>query len=393
MQDHPPLRNPSQQTVHRKAVARVKRSSSVPPRASASPARSARERSRHARLAAELCETDITRIPTTPSAIWQYEAPGYAAESSTSSLSLFQTETAAADSIDELDTIPPPAQQANSQMPDITEVDTVPSPLRASPGRPALVDIADLSTLPFSLFRPARTQLSPVHPGNALPLPDFAGNENDEENKEGITPDYRRGFDPLDRIRWWLLYPGRIEYLLWLCGTTLLIGLTVLLLLTTLLNTGLLRPGTASSAQPLKTMGSSVLPFCEDASYDKKKAGARGEQDCMIVTVISPSGLKLVMMKNGPFVAGESVQLHGEGFHARGRILLTHDHAIPCQPESVQADAQGTFTLALQLSGPGWEPQKHVLTAYDTVSQQSISLSFTLSGQASLTRPSLPAAR
>jgi len=44
--------------------------------------------------------------------------------------------------------------------------------------------------------------------------------------------------NPLERVRWWLLYPGRIEFLLLAGGTLLLLGITTLLILVTVLSLG-----------------------------------------------------------------------------------------------------------------------------------------------------------
>jgi hypothetical protein len=52
-------------------------------------------------------------------------------------------------------------------------------------------------------------------------------------------------FHPLDRLRWWLLRPGHLEFILWLVGAILLFGITFLLLLATVLS--LMLPGLAGS--------------------------------------------------------------------------------------------------------------------------------------------------
>lgn len=40
----------------------------------------------------------------------------------------------------------------------------------------------------------------------------------------------------LERVRWWLLYPGRIEFLIWSGGTLLLLFITVVLVMMTMLS-------------------------------------------------------------------------------------------------------------------------------------------------------------
>jgi hypothetical protein len=42
--------------------------------------------------------------------------------------------------------------------------------------------------------------------------------------------------NPLENIRWWLLYPGRLEFLLWAGGTLLLLTITILLALITVMS-------------------------------------------------------------------------------------------------------------------------------------------------------------
>ena len=45
-------------------------------------------------------------------------------------------------------------------------------------------------------------------------------------------------FNMFDRVRWWLLYPNRLEFLLWLVGTALLIVVLVAVILMVLLSVG-----------------------------------------------------------------------------------------------------------------------------------------------------------
>lgn len=45
-------------------------------------------------------------------------------------------------------------------------------------------------------------------------------------------------FNMFDRARWWLLYPNRLEFLLWLVGTILLIAVLVAVILIVLLSVG-----------------------------------------------------------------------------------------------------------------------------------------------------------
>src|SRR5207248_5327030 len=56
-------------------------------------------------------------------------------------------------------------------------------------------------------------------------------------------------FNPLDRLRWWLLVPGRLEFLLWFSGTVLLMGVTCIFLFICLVSAGWLG-GSGSSTLP-----------------------------------------------------------------------------------------------------------------------------------------------
>ncbi|GER89281.1 hypothetical protein KDW_34430 [Dictyobacter vulcani] len=45
---------------------------------------------------------------------------------------------------------------------------------------------------------------------------------------------------PIEGLRWWLVHPGRLEFLLWLLGTMLLLCVTVLFTVLLLSNLGYL---------------------------------------------------------------------------------------------------------------------------------------------------------
>ena len=52
---------------------------------------------------------------------------------------------------------------------------------------------------------------------------------------------------PLSDMRWWLLYPGRMEFMLWISGALILLGVTCTLLFATLASTGLIRVATTGA--------------------------------------------------------------------------------------------------------------------------------------------------
>ncbi|WP_126597276.1 hypothetical protein [Dictyobacter aurantiacus] len=176
----------------------------IPARASAHPAAVTKVRPRYPRWTAEMEQEDVTRMPTVPrpETIWQFETPRYAAESSLASLTLAVTDSSlmARPSISRVPTVPrqkcvrPVAEHDTSIVARLREhhiddIDTVP-PLLSSP---------------VMLRRPKASILHPI---------------------EGI--------------RWWLIQPGRLEFLLWLGGTIVLIGLTVVFVLFILSSLGYL---------------------------------------------------------------------------------------------------------------------------------------------------------
>lgn len=170
----------------------------VPLRASAHPSDVVKVRPKYPRTysSVETLERDVTRIPTMPPppAIWQYETPQYEAESSLSSLSLAISEATRLRSpaIDELDTRP--------QMPDthFEEEKQRNSKQKYTPPTTQEIDWTAIKT-----------------------TPEFAGRREVQ---------YASVSSPFDRLRWWLLVPGRIEFILWLCGTLALICVTALVL-------------------------------------------------------------------------------------------------------------------------------------------------------------------
>src|SRR5215469_14863946 len=237
-------------------------------------------------------DIDVTRLPTTPSwqarvveepAIWQYESAEYEVESSIPSLSLIVSETPTHSSIEEIDTRPAlPVEQASP----VREETAFYAPNRS---------LAQHVNAPFGgraegardkeaqAKKTARLQVA-----NAL-----------EMYRSPRIPAKRRtrGRNPLDHVRWWLLYPGRIEFMLWLCGTVLLIGVTCMLLLVTAFSFEWIVPGQQS--------GMALQNLANNSANSMKPA----------LAVIDP----------GPFSPGQVIRLHGEGFSIRGRVVFTFD--------------------------------------------------------------------
>jgi hypothetical protein len=171
----------------------------VPARTSAHPAAVVNVRSRHTRLANEEASQDLTCIPTMPQprAIWQYETLHYVAESSLATLSLALTDTDA-----EAPLLASVTEQRRS------------GALRRKHSiieRLYQHDVADVDTVP--------------------PLVSHAF---------GVGIKSAFSLHPIDHLRWWLLQPGRLEFLMWLVGTIFLIGVSILLCLLLLSSLGYL---------------------------------------------------------------------------------------------------------------------------------------------------------
>ncbi len=316
-------------------------------------------------------DNDVTRIPTVPPpTIWEYESANFEAESSLSALSL----------VLDAPTHPP---KATRRLPAIEEADTIPS----STGRND--DFHHIDEIDTALSRQAtsfHSQLTTVHPGEAA-LPSWtAGGDKQSmyarrlaELRAAKPPALYRNLNnfqlprtqslfrhPLDRLRWWLLRPGHIEFVLWLGGTILLMGITLALLFATALSLW-----TPSGQQSTSTPAGS--------------ANTTGHSS----TASTTPGVALTLENKGPLLPGQALQLHGQGFGANGTIALSHDQNLPCQPDAVVADEHGSFTASIDDSS--WAPGQHTILARDRKSNRTAMLSLTLvagpSGQNATSTP------
>src|SRR5579884_175732 len=168
--------------------------------------------------------------------------------------------------------------------------------------------------------------------------------------------------NPFDRLRWWLLKPGRIEFLLWLVGTVLLVAGSLALLLATSLSFGWLMVG----QQERSPSSTHSLP-----------------------TVVTYPGLKLTLQDKGPFLPGQNIHLRGQGFTPHGDIFFTYDQMQPLTlhgnaPAMAQADARGTFSITLTLgTGQQWYAGLHLIEARDLVSGHLAVVKITIAAPAS----------
>ena len=298
-------------------------------------------------------DVDVTRIPTTPHwqarsanqpPVWQYESPDYEVESSIPSLSLIVSEVPENSPIDEIDTRPALLVEQASPVRAEAPFSTLNMPVAHS-----VNDVLFGGSMEGTAIKEARAKRTArLQVAHAL-----------EMYKSSNLPAKRRsrGRDPLDRVRWWLLYPGRIEFMLWLCGTVLLITVTCLLLLVTALSFEWIAPGQQSGM---------VLQNLANSSASSTK----------------PS---LSVLDQGPYTPGQVIHLHGQGFSVHGRIVFTFDNAmlhlgqnadsaLIHQPQVI-ADDYGEFTASLTLgSGPAWEGGHHRIVAHDIATNHLVFL-------------------
>ncbi len=409
----------------------------IPARASARrTSRSVKVRPRYSRNQTMPQDSDITRIPTLPQpkpTICQYELPDYEAESSLSSLSLAHPEAVDC-AIDEIDTLPPSRSRA------IDEIDTR-SPLKhntlAAQKSPATIERENAKGKSFlhpaelprqkSLTLPSLHSLSEI----VAPAPEaatvavpripavnekrdlIAGVGSRSAIVESTSPQLieeaaswttgqgknsrlakriasrstdRRGqhrssisLNPIDRVRWWLLYPRRIEFLLWLNGTIVLVGVTCLFLFATLLSTGWMSAGLSSvgvdsgGVQTLSTPGSTAT-----SSKSSCTAENASNPQCHSTTIVSSSGLKLTVVDDAILLPGVPIYLHGQGFSANNMVTFTYDTSLPCRPSATSTDMQGTFSIYLLL-GVGVKAGPHQIVAYDVATKNTIKVYVTMS--------------
>ncbi len=406
----------------------------IPARASApQAAHSVKVRPRYARNHTVSQESDVTRIPTLPQpTMWQYELPDYEAESSLSSLSLAYPESALNRALDELDTLPPPRSRA------IDEIDTLPPPQQntlaaqkspatigrkkvkgnffslpfAQPQRQKSVTLSapralsDIATIPpgaatvavprvpvgnqkLDFLAGVRTRAVVVE-GSSAKLAEDAASWTAGQGKNSLLAKRiaSRGqrksalsLNPIDRLRWWLLYPGRIEFLLWLNGTIVLVGVTCMLLFATLLSTGWLNAGLSSIAvgvggSTIQTSGTSGSTKTTGKS-PCSTTNATSPQ-CHSTTVVSSSGLKLTLVDDTLLLPGMPIYVHGQGFTANNTANFTYDTSLPCRPSAITTDTQGTFSLYLML-GVGVKAGIHQIVAYDAATKHSVTVNVSIS--------------
>ncbi|HJT54933.1 MAG TPA: hypothetical protein VJ761_00450 [Ktedonobacteraceae bacterium] len=252
-----------------------------------------------------------------------------------------------------------PALSQLKHQPSIDEIDTLPD---------ASLGVARKAPAPTALILPAATSRTLVprsHPTDLVESETAswtAGRAANSAYAQLIADPTRRrrrqrhtlALNPLDRVRWWLLHPGRIEFILWLFGTLLLIAVTCSLLLLTAFSLNWFTP---------------ALPGAVTSSTSARSSIDSGTQPSPIVT--TTPGLSLSLLDKGPFLPGQPVHLRGQGFSHHGNISFSCNGtwAIVNQNDqalTVQADAEGAFTVTIWTEGgSGWHIGHNMVIARD----------------------------
>ncbi|MBA2288041.1 MAG: hypothetical protein H0W02_21410 [Ktedonobacteraceae bacterium] len=268
--------------------------------------------------------------------IWQHESSQYEVASSLSSLSLV---------VSELPTRPesPATPRTTRRLSHVDEIDTVPP--ERTVGAPALPPRALVPATPKAMVPDPASWTA----GGAV-TSTYA-----QRLIERTRPRKQRtwSLNPFDRLRWWLLAPGRLEFTLWIGGTILLISVTCLLLLATALSSGWLSPGALAGN----------LPLAGNRHHGSIDTGP-------VATLTSTPGLTLAFTDKGPLHPGQAIHLQGGGFGAYDAVTFTYDNREPFSdpdghPIIVQVDGRGKFMVALTLQ-PAWTPGQHIIVARDS---------------------------
>lgn len=393
----------------------------IPPRASAQRPNNIKVRPKYPGTQAhhhQQLNDDITRMPTfPPPTMWQYESPEFEVESSLSTLSL----------IVDAPTHPGPSfsPKRTDRLPYLEEIDILPAPqvamsdidkLATNPPRRKSnqVDIDEIDTLTpppggqssrslVSVNAPPPLALAPVSPRNpstnsvasyrdqgklALtneitdPISWTAGSASGSSYARRIIerpkgPRRKQSLYPVDRLRWWLLHPGRIEFILWLGGTILLLSVTVLLLFVMAVSLFRVGPGTQRGSLP-------PLPGSGNSSPGASNTVTNGN-------------LILTLFDTEPLIPGQPLHLHGQGFSRRGSVFFRDENNHPLlkqdsQLNAIQADENGSFFVTL--NDFAWAAGTHLVVARDAATGKSVHLNVTLApgpfGKKATPTPAVP---
>ena len=335
-------------------------------------------------------EGDVTRMPTVPPPpMWQYESSTFDVENGLSARSLVVDAPTHSEptfspkptrrlplqsDIDEIETISFSGHRGGINIRSLAAANHTPPP--PLPTGKALVPVSPLpvSTQGQSQVEQRRLKLASENTdpsswtAGGVSASAYARRIAERERTKGRKPKPGNAFNPLDHLRWWLLHPGRLEFILWLGGTILLVSVTFVLLLVTALNFAQITPSFQIGQR-------GVL----DGSNSSPGSSQSGTGKPTVVT--TPSGLTLILMDTGPLVPGQSIQLQGKGFSPQGTVTFSDENNQPLlilnsQSSSVQADNHGAF--AVTVNNVSWAPGNHLVVVHDVATGRVVELPIVL---------------
>jgi hypothetical protein len=298
--------------------------------------------------------------------VWEYETPDFQASSSLPALSLLISDEPTQPELEA-------RGKVTRRLPHVEEIITVPSPnvvhsITTSRSLAPIDYQHDLT--PF--YRHTQSSINILLSQEVDATSWTAGKASKSSHAQLISSRSKRkhphvavSFNPIDRVRWWLLRPGHLEFILWLGGTVLLVAVTCVLLLVTAFSFEWVTPGFIN-ATTTNTTGTST---------------GSGQQS----TIVATPELILIRIDKGPILPGQSMGLRGQGFSPHSHVRFLFDGTQQLfdqigQSASTQANAQGVFITSVVLdSNLPWHPGPHIINAQDLTTKRMATLYIILS--------------
>jgi hypothetical protein len=288
--------------------------------------------------------------------VWDYESPNFQASSSLPALSLLISETPTQPELES-------RGKATRRLPRVDEITTVPPLNEAHPIESSRALVPMASQFGVTTSEGSNETTINVPSSNESNASSWTSGEASQSSYAQLISSRSKrnksrgaiSLNLVDRVRWWLLKPRRIEFVLWLGGTILLVGVTCVLLLVTAFSFAWLTPGFT---------GTSSTNMAGTATESQQQA-----------TVITSRRMILTRTDTGPLLPGQPIHLHGQGFSPHGHIRFLFDGTQPLidqdgKSDSTQANAQGVFDTTLRLNDNlPWQPGAHFIDAQDLVTK------------------------
>jgi hypothetical protein len=299
------------------------------------------------------------------STVWEYESPSFQASSSLQTLSLLISE---APTQPELES----RGKMTRRLPRIDEITTVPPLNEDHSIKSSRVLVPIRSQLDVTVFDSLDETTISIPSSKEIDENSWTGDKEFQSPHARLissrskrkNPHTAISLNPIDRVRWWLLRPGHIEFVLWLGGTILLIAVTCVLLLVTAFSFEWITPG---------FIGSASTNMAGTSTGSKQQA-----------TVVATNTMTLIRIDTGPVLPGQSIGLRGQGFSPHGHIRFLFDGTQQLfdqngQSDSTRANAQGVFSTTIVLnSNLPWHPGPHFINAQDLATKRMAKLTIIL---------------